>query len=89
MHSPQDEVVGIDNAGEIYQRARHPKSFVSLDGADHMLTRQDDTAYAAGILAEWVSRYLDATGRPASSFAGDGGHAPSDDVMQPPPTTAA
>ncbi|MER5917203.1 alpha/beta fold hydrolase [Streptomyces sp. NPDC001982] len=89
MHSPQDEVVGIGNASDIYKRALHPKSFVSLDGADHMLTRQDDAAYAAGILAQWASRYLDATRQPASSLAGEGGHAASDDVMRPPPTTAA
>ncbi|MFD7876588.1 alpha/beta hydrolase family protein [Streptomyces sp. NPDC059766] len=88
MHSPQDEVVGIENAGDIYQRARHPKSFVSLDGADHMLTRQDDTAYAAGILAQWASRYLDATRQPASSLTGANDHSTSDDVMQRHPTTA-
>ena len=58
MHSPQDEVVGVDNARRIFDGARHPKSFVSLDGADHLLTRRADAEYAASVLAAWVSRYL-------------------------------
>ncbi|MFE7777970.1 alpha/beta fold hydrolase [Streptomyces sp. NPDC057445] len=59
MHSPQDELVGVENARLIYDAARHPKSFVSLDGADHLLTGQADAAYVAEVLAAWVSRYLD------------------------------
>jgi putative redox protein len=58
FHSPQDDVVGIDNARLIYQAARHPKSFVSLDGADHLLGRRSDSRYVADVLAAWASRYL-------------------------------
>ncbi|WP_344664331.1 bifunctional alpha/beta hydrolase/OsmC family protein [Catenulispora yoronensis] len=58
MHSPQDDVVGVDNARMIFDAARHPKSFVSLDGADHLLTRRADAEYAAAVLAAWASRYL-------------------------------
>lgn len=58
FHSPQDEVVGIDNARMIYQAARHPKSFVSLDGADHLLGRRSDARYVAEVLAAWAGRYL-------------------------------
>jgi len=57
MHSPQDAIVGIDNAREIFEAARHPKSFVSLDGADHLLTGLHDARYAADVLAAWASRY--------------------------------
>ena len=59
MHSPRDAIVGIDNAGKIFQAARHPKSFLSLDDADHLLTRREDAAYAAEVLAAWSSRFLD------------------------------
>jgi putative redox protein len=58
MHAPTDAVVGIDNAGEIFQAARHPKSFVSLDGADHLLSRAADADYAADIISAWAPRYL-------------------------------
>lgn len=58
FHSPQDEVVGIDNARQIFEAARHPKSFISLDGADHLLGRRSDGNYVADVLAAWVSRYL-------------------------------
>jgi uncharacterized OsmC-like protein/esterase/lipase len=58
MHSPQDNIVGIDNAGEIYGAAWHPKSFVSLDGADHMLSAKEDADYAGEVIAAWASRYL-------------------------------
>lgn len=61
LHSPIDEVVSIDNAAGIFQAARHPKSFVSLDDADHLLRRSADAGYAAGVIAAWSSRYLDAT----------------------------
>ncbi len=59
MHSPQDPVVGINNAEELYVAARHPKSFVSLDGADHLLTRTGDSIYAGEVIAAWASRYLE------------------------------
>lgn len=58
MHAPRDAVVGIDNATAIFIAAKHPKSFVSLDGADHLLTNQADANYVADIIASWVSRYL-------------------------------
>jgi uncharacterized OsmC-like protein/alpha/beta superfamily hydrolase len=58
MHAPGDEVVGIENASQIFVAAHHPKSFVSLDTADHLLTRRDDAAYAARVLAAWASRYV-------------------------------
>ncbi|RST87222.1 OsmC family protein [Aquibium carbonis] len=60
LHSPLDETVGIDNATSIFIAARHPKSFVSLDKADHLLTREDDATFAASVIAGWASRYLDA-----------------------------
>lgn len=66
LHSPIDQVVGIDNAREIFDAARHPKSFVSLDGADHLLSDQRDAWFAADIIAAWASRYLtDPAGGPA------------------------
>ena len=58
FHAPRDAVVGIDNAGEIFKAAKHPKSFVSLDDADHLLSRRADAAYVADILAAWAARYL-------------------------------
>lgn len=59
MHSPLDEVVGIDSASRIFTAAKHPKSFVSLDHADHLLSRRADSAYVALVLAAWASRYVD------------------------------
>lgn len=58
MHSPVDELVSIDQAALIYTHAKHPKSFVSLDKADHLLTRDRDSRYAARVLAAWASRYV-------------------------------
>lgn len=66
LHSPQDKVVGIDNATAIYRAAFHPKSFVSLDGADHLLTDSKDSDFVATIVAAWASRYLASPG-PARS----------------------
>ena len=59
FHAPQDATVGIDNAARIFAAARHPKSFVSLDDADHLLTRREDAVYVAEVLSAWASRYLD------------------------------
>jgi uncharacterized OsmC-like protein/alpha-beta hydrolase superfamily lysophospholipase len=59
FHSPNDEIVGIDNASHIFAAARHPKSFVSLAGADHLLSRRSDAAYVANMIAAWAERYLD------------------------------
>ena len=58
FHSPQDSTVGVDNARRIFEAARHPRSFVSLDGADHLLTRREDAEYVGSVLATWVRRYL-------------------------------
>lgn len=58
MHSPQDMTVSIENAAKIYQSAKHPKSFVSLDGADHLLSNKEDSLYAGKIIAAWSHRYL-------------------------------
>ncbi|MBR1220816.1 OsmC family protein [Bradyrhizobium sp. U87765 SZCCT0131] len=58
LHGPLDQIVGIDNASAIFLAARHPKSFVSLDHADHLLTGSVDADYAADVIAAWASRYL-------------------------------
>jgi putative redox protein len=68
MHSPRDEVVGVDNAASIFVAAKHPKSFVSLDSADHLLTKRADAEYVGAVLAAWASRYLDETGRPVEDL---------------------
>ena len=59
FHSPVDATVGIENAALIYKAARHPKSFVSLDGADHLLLEERDSLYVGSVIAAWASRYLD------------------------------
>lgn len=58
FHSPVDATVGIENAARIYQAARHPKSFVSLDDADHLVTRREDAEYVASVIAAWATRYI-------------------------------
>lgn len=58
LHAPLDETVGIDNASTIFLAAKHPKSFVTLDDADHLITRAADAEYAADVIAAWVSRYV-------------------------------
>ncbi|HXF65843.1 MAG TPA: alpha/beta fold hydrolase [Burkholderiales bacterium] len=58
FHSPRDTTVEIENAARIFLAAKHPKSFVSLDDADHLLTRREDAQYVAAVLAAWASRYL-------------------------------
>jgi putative redox protein len=58
LHSPQDRTVAIDEAAKLYTAARHPKSFVSLDGADHLLTNKRDSHYAGQVIAGWAARYL-------------------------------
>lgn len=58
MHAPLDNIVGIENAGSIFGAARHPKSFISLDGADHLLRRPEDARFAGSVLAAWAERYL-------------------------------
>lgn len=59
FHSPVDETVSIDEAAKIYQAAKHPKSFVSLDNADHLLSKKRDSQYVSDVMASWVSRYLE------------------------------
>ena len=58
LHSPQDITVDIENAAELYGAAHHPKSFISLDGADHLLNREADSLYAGDMIASWARRYL-------------------------------
>lgn len=60
MHSPRDNLVGIDNALQILEMAKHPKSFISLDGADHLITDPADAAFAAEMIATWADRYCTA-----------------------------
>ena len=71
FHSPRDATVSIDNAAQIYAAARHPKSFVSLDDADHLLTRKEDAEYVAAVLAAWASRYLGAPDMEARPIRAD------------------
>jgi putative redox protein len=59
FHSPTDDLVGIDNASHIFGAAKHPKSFVSLAGADHLLSKKDDAVYVANVIAAWAGRYLE------------------------------
>lgn len=59
MHSPMDEIVGIENAARLFQAAHHPKSFISLDQADHLLTNRNDSQYVGAIIAAWASKYID------------------------------
>jgi uncharacterized OsmC-like protein/fermentation-respiration switch protein FrsA (DUF1100 family) len=60
FHSPVDQIVGIDNASRIFLAAKHPKSFISLADADHLLSRRGDAVYVANVLAAWAEHYLDA-----------------------------
>jgi putative redox protein len=59
FHSPTDDIVGIENASRIFTTAKHPKSFVSLAGADHLLSKRDDAVYVANVIAAWAERYLE------------------------------
>ena len=58
MHSPTDAVVGVEHASALFQAAKHPKSFVSLEGADHLLVREEDAQFVASVIAGWAHRYL-------------------------------
>ncbi|MEO0812887.1 MAG: alpha/beta fold hydrolase [Myxococcota bacterium] len=64
FHSPVDELVSIDNARDIYLAAKHPKSFITLDQADHLLRNPADASYVASVLSAWAARYLDRDDRP-------------------------
>ncbi len=59
LHAPRDETVSIDNASTLFMAAKHPKSFVTLDEADHLITRAKDAEYAADVISAWVSRYIE------------------------------
>ncbi|MEQ5870436.1 OsmC family protein [Sagittula sp. NFXS13] len=61
MHAPGDTVVGVSNATQIFMAAKHPKSFVTLDDADHLVSRPEDAEYAAGVIAAWARRYINLT----------------------------
>jgi uncharacterized OsmC-like protein/fermentation-respiration switch protein FrsA (DUF1100 family) len=79
MHSPTDDTVSIDNATRIFVAARHPKSFVSLAGADHLLSDRRDSAYAADVIAAWATRYLDSV---VAEAPADPGEAPRNVVVR-------
>ncbi len=66
FHAPRDAVVGIENASAIFAAAKHPKSFVSLDDADHLLSRKSDSTYVADVLAAWAGRYIASAGDDAA-----------------------
>jgi uncharacterized OsmC-like protein/fermentation-respiration switch protein FrsA (DUF1100 family) len=70
LHAPMDRTVDIDNAAQIFQAARHPKSLVSLDDADHLLTMSVDSAYAAEVISAWAARYV---GKPPPRSASEPG----------------
>jgi uncharacterized OsmC-like protein/pimeloyl-ACP methyl ester carboxylesterase len=65
LHAPRDAVVGIENASAIFMAAKHPKSFVSLDDADHLISREADAEYVADLISSWSSRYLDLAPEPS------------------------
>ena len=71
FHSPTDDTVGIDNASHIFMTAKHPKSFISLAGSDHLISRASDAAYVASVISAWADRYLDmeVDARPADNTA--------------------
>jgi putative redox protein len=72
MHAPHDAVVDVSNAQLIFTAAKHPKSFISLDDADHMLSRRDDARYAGMVLAAWAARYMPVPASAARAQAGSG-----------------
>ncbi len=77
-HSPVDELVSIDNATELFVAAKHPKSFLSLDNADHLLTNRNNASYAADVIAAWAGRFIDQPAARADASAPD---ADTDDVV--------
>ncbi len=72
MHAPLDQIVGIENATQIFAHAKHPKSFVTLDSADHLISRSEDAEYAAEVITAWAGRYLDLTPPPPPPGAPEG-----------------
>lgn len=79
LHSPHDRIVDVENAAELFRHALHPKSFISLDRADHLLSNAADAHYAAEVIAAWASRYLPEV--PAADSNGDTATAPSDTAV--------
>ncbi len=71
-HSPTDNIVGIDQARMLYDSAKHPKSFIALDSADHLLTNPDDAQFVADTLVAWAGRYLEEQGGIHERAAGEG-----------------
>src|SRR3981189_3355006 len=82
MHSPTDDTVGIENATNIFMTAKHPKSFVSLSGADHLLSAKRDSAYVADVIAAWVERYVEPVAAAPVAVAAQG---PRNDVVRETP----
>lgn len=72
LHAPLDNIVELDNAATIFQRAKHPKSFITLDDADHLLSRLEDAEYAAELIATWVQRYVDVSVLPKAMTEPEG-----------------
>jgi uncharacterized OsmC-like protein/fermentation-respiration switch protein FrsA (DUF1100 family) len=79
LHSPVDQTVGIENAAEIFGAAKHPKSFVTLDNADHLLSRAEDAEYAADVISSWAKRYLNLT-KPAAPIGAPEGVVRADEA---------
>lgn len=81
LHSPQDTVVNVDHARKIFEAARHPKSFVAIDGADHLLLDQEsDARFAAQMIATWAARYVDGLGEEAERRTEEEPEPPENDV---------
>lgn len=72
MHAPLDEIVDLANAAQLFQMAKHPKSFVTLDSADHLLSRFEDADYAAEVISTWAQRYIDVQVLPKQMSAPEG-----------------
>jgi uncharacterized OsmC-like protein/esterase/lipase len=71
LHSPQDKIVSIENATEIYLAAKHPRSFVTLDGADHLLSEPEDSYYVGNLIGPWAARYIRDTATPQRAPEGE------------------
>ncbi len=72
FHSPVDDTVGVDNAARIFEAAMHPKSFISLDRANHLLTRGEDARYVGAVIAAWALKYLTPSGQNATGWQQQG-----------------
>lgn len=81
FHSPVDDIVSIDEAAKIYRAARHPKSFISLDKADHLLSKKEDAEFVANTLASWASRYLEINDTGAERSYGSAPDVKTDEVL--------